>query len=514
MSRQPARRRAHTPHPPKLSILGAVLLLAAAPVVAQCESEEQQLIDKPNGKTLDAFGRRVAISGDRAAVSADAENSMGAVYAYELDGDSWTLAQKVLPADLEFLDRFGFSLVMEGSTMIVGNPRDDDQAADSGSVVVFEHDGAQWAEITELTPSVGVELGQFGWSLALDGDVLVVGAIGDESPGENNTGAAWVFRHDGTEWVEEQRLSVPGLDDFDELGFAVAVDGDDVFVAAVNDDGVGIDSGAVYTFSYDGVEWNEGQKLVSGDIAGGDWFGWALDVDGDLLAVSAPQHDAAAENSGALYFFERPGGVWVESDKIVPDGAGAFENFGWSVDLEGPRMVVGAAAADSFSGALYLFQDVGTQWLESHFWTGSAGPGTGFFNDSLGASVALDGAHVLGGAPFADADQEDAGVAYAYEVTDLAMAALPQTVQTGDDVTLRVCGGAPGEDVVIYLRGFGGDPASRRIDNGVFAFDGRFQTTMSFPGNAAGNEAEFGARGFWQPGVLGTSDVVTVTIEP
>jgi hypothetical protein len=121
---------------------------------------------------------------------------------------------------------------------------------------------------------------------------------------------------------------------------------------------------------------------------------------------------------------------------------------------------------------------------------------------------------VLGGAPFADGNQSDAGAAYAFEVTDLAIDVMPDAAQVGDKLRVHACGGLPGTAVRALVASVAGNATKRQIDSGVFDADGRFAATLAIPPSFGGNEVGFAASGYWQPGVLGTSGVVTIDVEP
>ncbi len=175
-------------------------------------------------------------------------------------------------------------------------------------------------------------------------------------------------------------------------------------------------------FRYDGAAWMEEQTLVVDDGGANDWFGWSVAVEGELLVVGANNHDQPVNDIGAVYVFRHNGTSWVDAGKITPAPATGSQRFGWSVALDGRRLVVGALAAVSaggITGAVYAFYDDGADWVQTHRWTSSV-PTEGMFFDNLGASVAIDGRWVFGGASFAGgAVENDAGSASAFNLIDL-----------------------------------------------------------------------------------------------
>ena len=158
-------------------------------------------------------------------------------------------AAKLLASDGAEGDHFGdFSVAVAGDTAVIGAWGDDDDGIDSGSAYVFRYNGTAWVEEAKLTASDAAEGDHFGGSVTVSGDTVVVGAYADDDNG-SRSGSAYVFRYSGTAWVEEAKLTASdgAADDF--FGFPVAVSGDTVVVGAGGDDDNGIDSGAAYVYN-------------------------------------------------------------------------------------------------------------------------------------------------------------------------------------------------------------------------------------------------------------------------
>ena len=147
-----------------------------------------------------------------------------------------------------------------------GPTRDDDNGVDSGSAYVFRYDGSDWVEEAKLTASDGAADDYFGGSVAISGDTAVVGAVCDDDNGRNS-GSAYVFRYDGSDWAEEAKLTASDGAAYDYFGCSVAVSGDTAVVGASDDDDNGLDSGSAYVFRYDGSDWTEEAKLTASDGA-------------------------------------------------------------------------------------------------------------------------------------------------------------------------------------------------------------------------------------------------------
>lgn len=160
-------------------------------------------------------------------------------------------------------------------------------------------------ETQELLASDGASGDSFGFSVSLSGSVAVVGARFDDDGG-SNAGAAYVYRYDGSSWVEEQKLTASDGVDGDNFGIAVAVSGDAAVVGAFGDDDTGANSGSAYRYHYDGSSWVEEDKLLASDGGSGDAFGRSTSISGDVSLVGAPGHADNGAGSGAAYVYGAP----------------------------------------------------------------------------------------------------------------------------------------------------------------------------------------------------------------
>ncbi len=255
---------------------------------------------------------------------------------------------------------------------------------------------------------------QFGRTLAISGDTLVVGAAGEDSSvtgvdGDQNnddakfSGAVYVFRRTGASWAQEAYLKASNAEERDLFGHSVAIQGDTLAVGAfaeesaargVNgnqEDNDAPDSGAVYVFARSGSTWTQEAYLKASNTESYDKFGASLALSGDTLVVSAEgeassatgvngdQTDNMMFGSGAVYVFRRVAGGWAQEAYVKASNPASFDYFGISIDIEGDTMVVGAHAEDSSatgvngvqnddsadgSGAVYVFGRSGTTWVQ------------------------------------------------------------------------------------------------------------------------------------------------------
>ena len=225
--------------------------------------------------------------------------------------------EKLIASDGAAGDVFGQSVAISGDRVVVGAPQDDDLGVESGSVSVLESDGSgDWSETKLMAPD-GSEFDRFGFSVAVSGDRVVVGAPfdGDLS---SASGSAYVFEPDGSGGWSETKLTAFDGAATDLFGWSVGVSGDRVVVGARRAG----DVGAVYVFEPDGSGGWSQAKLTALDGAAGDLFGWSVGVSGDRVVVGALQHDDLGADSGSAYVFEPDGaGDWSETKLTASDGA-------------------------------------------------------------------------------------------------------------------------------------------------------------------------------------------------
>jgi uncharacterized repeat protein (TIGR01451 family) len=383
-------------------------------------TQEQELF-APDGAAFDWFGYSVAVSGDTAAVGANNDATpgggagAGSVYVFLRSGSLWSLQQKLEASDGGADDVFGQSVSIFGDTLVVGAYYDDTTGGENaGSAYVFVRSGTVWAEQQKLLASDAAAFDSFGGSVAVSGDLAVVGAIFDDTVGGEDAGSAHVYVRSGANWIEQQELITSGLEAAnDSFGWSVAISGDTALVGAPQDDMTGAtDRGSAYVFVRSGTLWTEEQRLVASDGAAGDFFGWSVALSADTAVVGAPGCDTAGgSDAGSAYVFVRPGTEWVEQQKLQASDGAASDGFGGSVAVSGDTALVGAASDAAQTGAAYAFVRSGTAWSQQQKLLASDAA-TG---DLFGASVAISGDTALVGASLDDTGAGvDAGAAYVF----------------------------------------------------------------------------------------------------
>jgi hypothetical protein len=327
----------------------------------------------------DLFGISVAISGDYAVVGAVAEDgagtSRGAAYVFYRNqggADSWGQVKRLRASDAADDDGFGFAVALDGDTLIVGADGEDGSGTDEGAAYVFYKDqgGADnWGQVVKLTAGDPDDVNQFGYSVAVSGDAVLVGSPGDNGAGSDR-GAAYVFSRDlgGADgWGQVKKLTASDTADDVWLGNSVALDGSLAVVGAAWDDGGGTNRGAAYLFGRDqgGAEnWGEVKKLTASDANNSDIFGYAVALDGDYVVVGAGWSEGGGTERGQAYLFARnEGGTdnWGEVQRLRASDGANQDWFGFSVALDGIYLLVGADGEDGAGterGAAYLFRKI------------------------------------------------------------------------------------------------------------------------------------------------------------
>jgi len=302
--------------------------------------EEQKLVAS-DGVQGDGFGSSVALSGDLALVGArqpwrgpfpPVSPGPGAAYVYRFDGTYWVEEQKLVASDGAQGDYFGASVALSGDVALVGAPQPAPTSVGipsleyppPGAAYVYRFDGTHWVEEQKLVARLSVPGYQFGSSVALSGDVALVGrleplvriiSMGDDDI-PSGPGSAYVYRFDGTHWVEEQKIVASDGAKDDLFGTRVALSGAVALVGARGDDDNGDGSGSAYVYRFDGVQWVEEQKVVASDGAEGDSFGGSVALSGDVALIGAPGDDDNGESSGSAYVSEQSATVNLKVNGI------------------------------------------------------------------------------------------------------------------------------------------------------------------------------------------------------
>ena len=364
------------------------------------------------------YGFSVARSGPMLAIGSPgfpaAGPGAGAVFIFTRTGAEW-LSTSILFADgVQPGDNTGSSVAIDGTTLVVGLRKADSLGTDSGSVHVFEFSGFGWVDVATLTDPDGGEFDEFGASVAIDGDVIVVGSPYDLN-GVNETGSVSVFRRVAGVWQHEQKLLSAVGDNGDSFGTSVAVSGDRLAVGAPESNpAAGLDAGSVHVYEFGGGTWTESATLTRQNGGPGDLLGTSLSMGPNLIVAGAPFANDAAFEAGAVIPFRRDGSVWLEGTEITSPSPASNRYFGSSVDLTATELLVGepfAPAGGAFAaGAAHRFVDLGTTFVFGETVTAGA-PTSGAL---LGSAVSIEGGEAIVGASLENSGGFASGAAYRF----------------------------------------------------------------------------------------------------
>ena len=413
-----------------------------------------------------------------------------------------TQVAQLWASDLQQPDRFGNSVAVDGDTLVVGAHLEDggsgDPAVRAGAAYVFNRGPAgAWTETAKLLASDLQADDLFGNSVALSGDILVVGATGEDGgPGDpaSNAGAAYVFeRGPGNAWIQTAKLQAADRQAGDFFGESVAVSGNTLVVGAFQEDGgpgnPATQAGAAYVFERGPAgTWAQTAKLLASDLQAGDILGRSVALTGDTLVVGAESEDGGpgnpATSAGAAYVFERgPAGAWTQTAKLRASDPQAGDLFGTSVAVSEDTLVVGTRLEDggpgdpvSNAGAAYVFERG-----PAGAWTQTAKLQASDLQDSdyFGTSVAVHGDTLVVGADVEDGGPGDpawsAGAAYVFERGPAGAWTQTAKLQASDLQDSDYFGtsvAVSGDTLVVGAKGENGGPGDPVSDAGsAYVFD-------------------------------------------
>jgi FG-GAP repeat len=352
------------------------------------------------------FGAALAHDGEWLAVGApDAQGqgpAVGAVVLWRRAEAGWSRVA-VLGGDGRAQGRFGRALDLKGERLAVGAYFADGPVRHTGAVYMFEDQGG-WAETARLAPPDAKEFDGFGWSVALDGDRLLVGAPFASRAGFQS-GDARIYRQVAGRWVEEAVLRPEALTPFDHLGWSVAWADGRALVGAPDSDLAGPGVGAVFVFQRRRGRWTEGPPLSDPTLGLGAGLGQALAGDRARVVAGAP-------GVGVVKVWRRRGGAFEEEATL----AGALTSrFGAAVALSGTHLGVGAPL-EGDGGALHTYRRQARAWSPNGSLLGERGSELG-----AAAAVTVLGSQlwVLAGAPRGEGGCRGAGPCAAGRVESL-----------------------------------------------------------------------------------------------
>jgi len=373
------------------------------------------------------LGSAVTISSDVIVVGADYFSS---AYVYIRPVSGWadmTQTAKLKPSVGVKGEQFGNSICISGDMIVVGANRDDINGYFSGSVYVFKKGPGIWANASETQKTsspiqyLNNSLEEYGKSVSVDGNYAVVGA-----PQYNKRqGCAYVLKYSGSSWVTIAVLKASDGENGDIFGTSVGISGN-VIVVGASDDGDGACSGSAYLFEKPTGEWKDmtqTAKLTASDGTNYDYFGCSVSISGNVLIIGAYYDD---NGKGTAYVFEKPANGWAtmtQTAKLTASDRTDGDFFGSKVGIFGNVIVIGAERDDNI-GSVYVFEKPAIGWINMTQ-TAKLTSSDGVLYDNFGSSISISGELIVVGANAANYN----GTAYVYKKTGIAWTDMTQTAK-------------------------------------------------------------------------------------
>ena len=358
---------------------------------------------------LVVFGAPGALSGEGTATVFERGSS-----------NTWSRVATLEASDTAASDAFGSGVALDGDVIAVGAPAGPGAAsANQGAVYVFKRSGASWSQVAKLTASDAGGGDEFGATVAIKGDIIVVGAPGADIGGAFDAGAAYVFRNTtGNTWTEQAKLTASNGALGDRFGSAVAATSSRALVGAPERSS---GAGAAYLFRSASGNWSQAVAFTSGE-AGAIGFGASVALSstlaGDWAFVGAPEATTSGTAAGAAFVYQRNTDTsWPFSARLAPSDGEAGEAFGSAMGAADDRVVVGSpldtVRGITGAGSARVYRRIATgAWQEGSKLAAATGATLG----SFGGAVALAGERVMIGAPNADVGATDRGAGYHYKL--------------------------------------------------------------------------------------------------
>ena len=434
---------------------------------------QEAYLKASNTELEDRFGSAVAISGNTLVVGADDEDSAssgvngdetdnslvnsGAAFVYVRNGNVWEQQAYLKASNPDANDGFGGAVAISGDSIVIGavgessdadgvnGVQEDDTAASAGAAYVFIREGENWRQQAYLKASNSDPGDEFSASVAISGNTIVVGALGEESSAlgvngdeldntEFQAGAVYIFHRVGDNWGQQAYLKASNTDPFDAFGTSVAISQNTVVVGANRESSssMGVDgdqnnndflsSGAAYVYSRLDGEWRQEAYLKASNVSSSAEFGTSVDISDNTIVVGAPSESNSAQGvngnqflglapeSGAAYIFTKEGIEWTQQAYLKASNADLADEFARQVSISGDSVLIGASAEMSAtrgisgdetdnstdsSGAAYLFVRMNNTWQQEAYLKASNTDEL----DLFGNDVAISGNFLIVGAP-------------------------------------------------------------------------------------------------------------------
>lgn len=330
--------------------------------------------------------------------------------------NSFAAQDIVLADDGKAGDSFGFSAAIDGTTVLIGAFKADiDGVIDAGAAYVYVLGENGWFQQAKLVAKPAFAEDTLGGKVALNNDVAMLGVSRSDDKGEDS-GAVVSFEREVNTWKQNQIFTAPDAKPGDAFGQSIALTESFLVIGAPKSDALGVDSGAAYIYKRESDTWRYQTKITASDGAAGDLFGISVALDGNTILVGADLHDEKAENAGAVYVYVLDDNQWQQEAKLMASDGGKTDIFGVRVALSENTALVSARRDDTEelgidAGSAYIFVRDGSTWTQ-HLKLISP---DGQADDRFGRGVALSGDTAIISAMNHDANGANTGALYVYK---------------------------------------------------------------------------------------------------
>lgn len=357
------------------------------------------------GVTNSDYGYAVDISGDYAIVSAPGESHIptestnagsATIYKRNATSGEWEVQAKFFDKSPSSSETWGYSVGISGNYAVVSTINEDTLGfTKAGSVSIFKRNTStgQWAFHSKLINNNNKDFLHFGWSVAIDGDYLIVGIINEVINGVT-AGSANIYKRNTTTdvWELQQKIIHPNYASSDKFGYSVDIDGDHAVVGAPFDDVGAVDNGSAHIYKRNASNiWVVLPTLYNG-TNDGDNFGYKVDIStsNKTVAVGAIADDIAGTvDAGTVtVFYENPAGLWLAASTLyIPTNTSA-NSFGISIDIEDDYLMIGDHNYNSSRGKVYIYKKIGNLYMMIEEFVNPFSITT---NEFFGGVLSLDG---------------------------------------------------------------------------------------------------------------------------
>jgi FG-GAP repeat len=359
----------------------------------------------------DYFGFSVDISGNYAVAGAPPDKVNGVVrgsaYVFERVNNSWIQTARLIANDGAANDEFGYAVSISGDYIAVSAYGDNTSVVDNhGSVYIFHRVAGVWTQEFKIRPGDFAEEDNFGWSISISGDNLIVGSISDDNGAIANTGSIYFYQRSGTTWTQLNKFYRPGFQAQEFFGITVRMEGDYAIASCSSADvGANVNAGVVCIYVYGGGTWNF-QTSINNPANNTTGFGRSVDINSNYAVIS---RTGTGGSYGFVYTYARTGSTWNFAGQLYNMSVGG--GFGLSIGLSGGYLLVGDYLNGRRSAYLYKMRPNTTAWdyvREISFSSPAAGYDQVLYQPGADI-VAISGDHCIFGNPVSNANGEQSG---------------------------------------------------------------------------------------------------------